>query len=293
MVSAKDVKELREKTGAGMLDCKKALEQTNGDIQKAIDYLREKGLSKAMSKQSRIAADGLADFVIEGNKAVIFEVNSETDFVAKNENFKELVTKIGQVLIQSEVKTVEEALQLKVGSETVEQLLFNLTAKIGEKLTLRRFERFTKEDNQAFAGYKHMGGKIVTLVTTTSKDEQVNKDLAMQVAAAKPQYLSREFVDQKTVEHEKEILTQQALNEGKPAAIVEKMIVGRLNKYFEDICLVDQAFIKDPNIRVSQYLKQHNAQVLSYTRLEVGEGMEKRCDNFAAEVEAQINAGKK
>ncbi len=287
-VTAQLVKELREKTGAGMMDCKSALEHTDGDIEKAIDYLREKGIAKAAKKAGRIAAEGLCSFAIEGNEAVIFELNSETDFVAKNAQFLELLDTVGQALLTSGVKSDEEALQVVVGGKTIETLLADATATIGEKISLRRVNRVTKTTEQGFGAYKHMGGRIAVLNVVNPANDEVAKDIAMHVAAQKPLYLDRTQVDQATLEHEKHILTQQALAEGKPANIVEKMVIGRLNKYLQDICLVDQGFVKDPDIKVSEYLKQNKTQVLSFVRLEVGEGIEKKQEDFAAEVMAQV-----
>jgi len=287
-ITAQMVKELREKTGAGMMDCKSALEHTQGDMEKAIDYLREKGIAKAAKKAGRIAAEGLCSVVVSGNEAVIYELNSETDFVAKNAQFLELIETVGQALVKSNVKTDEEALQLVVNGKTVETLLADATATIGEKISLRRVKRITKQAGQGFGAYKHMGGRIAVLAVLAAENEDVAKDIAMHIAAQKPQYLDRTQVDQQTLEHEKHILTQQALQEGKPANIVDKMVIGRLNKYLQDICLVDQGFVKDPDIKVSEYLKNNKNQVLSFIRLEVGEGIEKKQEDFAAEVMAQV-----
>ncbi len=287
-VTAQLVKELREKTGAGMMDCKNALEHTDGDIEKAIDYLREKGIAKAAKKAGRVAAEGLCSFAIEGNNAVIFELNSETDFVAKNAQFLELLDTVGQALLAAGVNNDEEALQVVVGGKTIETLLADATATIGEKISLRRVNRVVKTNEQGFGAYKHMGGRIAVLNVVSPANDDVAKDIAMHVAAQKPLYLDRTQVDQSLLEHEKHILTQQALAEGKPANIVEKMVIGRLNKYLQDICLVDQGFVKDPDIKVSEYLKQNKTQVLSFIRLEVGEGIEKKQEDFAAEVMAQV-----
>lgn len=287
-ITAQMVKELREKTGAGMMDCKSALEHTQGDMEKAIDYLREKGIAKAAKKAGRIAAEGLCSVVVSGNEAVIYELNSETDFVAKNAQFLELIETVGQALVKSNVKTDEEALQLVVNGKTIETLLADATATIGEKISLRRVKRITKQAGQGFGAYKHMGGRIAVLAVLAAENEDVAKDIAMHIAAQKPQYLDRTQVDQQTLEHEKHILTQQALQEGKPANIVDKMVIGRLNKYLQDICLVDQGFVKDPDIKVSEYLKNNKNQVLSFIRLEVGEGIEKKQEDFAAEVMAQV-----
>lgn len=285
-ITASMVKELREKTGAGMMDCKKALQETNGDIAKAIDYLRERGIAQAAKKSGRIAAEGLASFVVNGNEAVVFELNSETDFVAKNKDFLTLLDNVGNIILASGANNTEEALEAKTDEGTLNDLLTNATAKIGEKITLRRVSRFTKEDSQGFGAYSHMGGRIVSLVLLQNDNEEVGRDVAMHVAANNPKFLNRNSVDQATLDHEKEVLTNQALQEGKPANIVEKMVVGRINKFLQDICLVDQAFVKDPDIKVSGYLKANNNDVLSFVRLEVGEGIEKKEEDFAAEVAA-------
>jgi elongation factor Ts len=291
-ITAQMVKELRERTGAGMMDCKGALEHTNGDIEAAIDYLREKGIAKAAKKAGRVAAEGLCNVVVDGNTAVIFELNSETDFVAKNDRFLALLDTLADGLLKSSVTHTEEALALVINGKTVETLLADATATIGEKISLRRVSRVTKEANQGFGAYKHMGGRIAVLAVLATEDAEVGKDIAMHVAAQKPLYLDRSQVNQETLEHEKHVLTQQALAEGKPANIVEKMVIGRLNKYLQDICLVDQGFVKDPDIKVSEFLKQNKNQVLSFIRLEVGEGIEKKEEDFAAEVAAAANVGK-
>ncbi len=287
-ITAALVKELREKTGAGMMDCKNALEHTNGDIEAAVDYLREKGIAKAAKKAGRIAAEGLCSVAIEGNEAVIFELNSETDFVAKNEKFTDLINKVGLTILNSKATNTEEALALPVDGKTLETVLADATATIGEKISLRRVSRVVKNDGQGFGSYLHMGGRIAVLAVLETENADVAKDIAMHVAAQKPLYLDRTQVDQETLEHEKHILTQQSLAEGKPANIVEKMVIGRLNKYLQDICLVDQGFVKDPDIKVSAYLKQNQNSVLSFIRLEVGEGIEKKEEDFAAEVAAQV-----
>jgi elongation factor Ts len=271
-VTAQMVKELREKTGAGMMDCKKALTETNGDMDKAIDYLREKGIAKAAKKSDRIAAEGTTFIQSEGNTAVILEVNSETDFVAKNEGFQSLVKELAAHLLKNKPASVEEAEQQTMeNGSTVADFINAAIAKIGEKLTLRRFEIKSKTDNGAFGEYLHMGGRIgVLTVVEGTTDASVAKDVALHAAALNPKYVSRDEVSQDVVEHERQVLTQQALNEGKPEKIVAKMVEGRLSKYFEEICLVDQSFVQ------------------SFVRYEVGEGIEKRQDNFAEEVMNQI-----
>jgi elongation factor Ts len=288
-VTAQMVKELRERTGAGMMDCKGALDHTNGDIEAAIDYLREKGIAKAAKKAGRVAREGLCSVAVSNNKAVIFELNSETDFVAKNKQFLDLIETVGEALLNAEAKNDQEALKVMVGEKSIELLLADATATIGEKISLRRVSFIEKNEQLGFGAYKHMGGRIAVLAVLEKDDAEVAKDMAMHIAAQKPLYLDRTQVDQQTLEHEKHILTQQALAEGKPLNIVEKMIVGRLNKYLQDICLVDQGFVKDPDQKVSDYLKARQNKVLSFIRLEVGEGIEKQECDFAAEVAAQVS----
>lgn len=290
MITANMVKELREATGAGMLDCKKALTETNGNMEEAITWLREKGISKAAKKQTRIAAEGLAKAKVEGNKAVIVEVNSETDFVAKNPEFTGLVELIATAILSSNVKTVEEVMKLEVEGNTIENIIIDKTATIGEKLSFRRFELVEKEDNQVFGTYSHMGGKIVTLAVLEGTDEEVAKDVAMQIAAMRPLYLDKDSVPTERVEKEREILTEQAENEGLDANKLPMIVNGRLNKFYEEVCLLDQGFVKENKMKVSKYVESKNMKVLSFVRYEVGEGMEKREENFADEVAKQMNA---
>ena len=287
-VSASMVKELREATGAGMLDCKKALDETNGNIDEAIDWLREKGISKAAKKQSRVAAEGLALAKIKDNKAIIVEINSETDFVAKNEEFKSLVDVVADTLLESDAKAVEDALNTEVDGKKIEELIAEKSGTIGEKLTLRRFEIVTKEDNQVFGTYSHMGGKIVAL-TLLDKDLEVAKDIAMQVAAMRPLYLTREDVPEDVLEKERTILKEQAENEGLDPNKIDMIVNGRINKYYEEVCLVDQGFIKENKMKVNKYVESKNTKIINFVRYEVGEGMEKREENFADEVMKQIN----
>ncbi len=288
MVDAKTVAELRAKTGAGMMDCKKALSETNGDINAAIDYLREKGIAKAAKKESRIAAEGLANVYISGNKAVILEVNSETDFVSKNEEFTSMLDTIGNAILNSNAKTVEEALELPCEEGTIKDLIIAKTAKIGEKLSLRRIEVVEKTDDETFGSYLHMGGKIAVLTVLTGANEEVAKDVAMQAAAMKPEFVREDEIPTDRVEKERAIFKEQAMNEGKPAEIAEKMVEGRLKKFFKEICLVSQSFIKNGDIDVATYVKNNGGEVKSMIRYEVGEGMEKRNDNFAEEVMNQV-----
>lgn len=288
MFSAADVKNLREKTGAGMLDCKKALEACNGDMDQAVDWLREKGISKASKKESRIAAEGLSEILADGNKAVILEVNSETDFVAKNDEFKKFISTVGNTILNSEVTTMEEALELKVEDGTISNYLINLIAKIGEKISFRRFELVTKNDDQVFGVYSHMGGKISVLTVLDGNNEEVAKDVSMHAAAMRPAYMSREEVPEDVLNHEREIIKEQAINEGKPAEIAEKMVTGRINKYYKEVCLLEQAFVKDPDLSVEQYAKNNGCTIKKMVRFEVGEGIEKRNEDFASEVMNQI-----
>ena len=289
MISASLVKDLREETGAGMLDCKKALEATNGDFEAAKDWLREKGISKAEKKQSRIAAEGLANIYSNNNKAVIIEINSETDFVSKNDEFKEMIDTIGNTILNSDVTSMEDALNLDVNGTSINDYVVAKTAKIGEKLSFRRFEVVSKNDDEVFGEYLHMGGKIAVLTVIKGGTNEVAKDVAMQSAAMKPRYIFEEDVTEEDLAKEKEILKEQAMNEGKAPEIAEKMVEGRLKKFYKEQCLVDQAFIKDGDISVAKYLENNNATLVNMIRYEVGEGLEKREENFAEEVMKQVN----
>ena len=290
-ITAQMVKELRAKTGAGMMDCKKALTEVDGDIDKAIDYLREKGIAKAAKKADRVAAEGSTFIEVAGNEAVILEVNSETDFVAKNEGFQQLIKDLANHLLTNKPATLEEALEQKMDNgSTVSEYINAAIAKIGEKITLRRFVVSTKTDADAFGAYLHMGGRIGVLsILEGTTDEAVAKDVSMHVAAVNPKYVSRDQVSQEEAEREREVLTQQALNEGKPEKIVAKMVEGRLGKFFEDICLLDQSFVKNPDMKVREYVQSKGATVKGFVRYEVGEGIEKRVENFAEEVMNQVN----
>lgn len=287
-ISANMVKELREKTGAGMMDCKKALVETNGDMEKAIDYLREKGISKAAKKAERIAAEGLSNIYIKGNDAVVVELNSETDFVAKNAEFKELLDKIGNTILENNVTFMEEALNTKCGDETINDLIVNATAKIGEKISLRRFEKVTKTDSQVFGSYLHMGGKISSLTIIEGGNEEVARDVAMQAAAMRPQYINIESVPAEDLEREKAVIKEQVINEGKKPEFADKIVEGRIRKFYEETVLEEQAFIKDSGLTVKAYLENNKATLVKLVKYEVGEGMEKRNDDFAAEVMSQI-----
>ena len=293
MIKASDVKELREKTGAGMMDCKKALTETKGDMEKAVDWLREKGIAKAEKKASRIAAEGLSQIKIDGNNAVILEVNCETDFVASNEQFTNFIDELAKVLLDNEVETMEEAMELKLGEETVSERLINLTAKIGEKLSFRRFEKVEKDDTEVFGSYLHLGGKIASLVVLRGADEITAKEVAMQDAAMSPVAVRREDVPEEMVEREKEVIKEQIKNDeknnGKPEEIIEKMATGRLNKFFKEVCLIEQEYIKDSSLTAGDFVKNNDGEIVKAIRYQVGEGIEKKEEDFASEVMSQIN----
>lgn len=289
MVTIELVKELRELTGAGMLDCKKALEATEGNIEKASDWLREKGISKAAKKADRIAAEGLVNILIKGNKGVVIEVNSETDFVAKNEEFKKLIDLISNLVIDSDVNTVEDVLKLSTEEGTLNDTMASKIATIGEKLSFRRFESITKSDNEVFGSYTHMGGKIGVLVLLDGANEEVAKDVAMHTAAMRPKYLNVEAVPAEDREREREVQKQLAINEGKPADIAEKMVEGRIKKFYKEVCLSEQPFVKNDDVTVAEYVKSNGGTIKAMIRFEVGEGMQKREENFAEEVAKQIN----
>lgn len=288
-ITAALVKELRDMTGVGMMDAKKALVEVEGDIDKAVDFLREKGLAKAAKKADRIAAEGVTATYVDGNTAALIELNSETDFVAKNDKFQALVATVVKAIAEAKPATMEEALAVKVGDKTIEELILEGTTVIGEKLSLRRFEVLSKADGDAFGEYLHMGGRIGVLTVIEGSDDSVAaKDVAMHVAAINPRYVSREDVSEEDYKHEEKIQTEIALNEGKPANIVEKMIKGRMNKYLAEISLTEQAFVKNPDQTVAEFVASKGGKVKTFVRYEVGEGMEKRQDNFADEVAAQM-----
>lgn len=290
MFSASDVKALRDKTGAGMMDCKKALQESNGNMEDAVTWLREKGISKAAKKASRIAAEGLSDYLCEGNKIVLVELNCETDFVAKNEEFKALVKNVLKAIVNSDVKTIEEANELKLESgDTIGEAITAFTAKIGEKISFRRFEVISKTDDQTFGVYSHMSGKITVVVVLDGANNDVGKDVAMHVCAMKPTYISSDEIPLDVLEKEKTIYKEQAINDGKPADIAEKMVMGRINKFYKEVCLNDQEFFKEPGMSVSKYVSNNGGSIVKMIRYEVGEGIEKRQDNFAEEVKNQIN----
>ena len=289
MITASMVKELREKTGAGMLDCKKALEANTGDINASIDWLREKGISKAAKKADRIAAEGMAAILTKDNKAVIIEVNAETDFVAKNEKFTGMVNEILETIINSDVTTLEDAMKLETSEGTVEDLIVARTATIGEKLSFRRVEVVTKKDSESFGDYIHMGGKIAVLTVVDNASSEVAKDVAMHAAAMKPAYVKAEEVPTDVLEKEKDIMREQLLNEGKPADRIENILVGKVRKYYEEVCLENQIFVKAENKEtVADFVKNNGGTITTMVRFEVGEGMQKREENFADEVAKQM-----
>ena len=288
-ITAAQVKELRDRTGAGMMDCKKALTECDGDVTKAIDWLREKGIAKAAKKESRIAAEGLSKVVVEGNRACLVEINSETDFVAKNESFLKLLDVTTNTILHSDAKTNEEALALPVEGRTLNDLFIEAVATIGEKITLRRFQVIEKEDADLFGSYMHNGGQIsVALVLKNTTNEEVAKHMAMQIASMAPQYVSRDEMPAEVVEHERSIQVKivaedEALSK-KPEHVLKGIIEGRVSKSLQDMCLVDQIYFLDPNMKCGQYTKANNTEVKSFVRFLVGEGLEKREENFAEEV---------
>lgn len=288
-ITAALVKELRERTGAGMMDCKKALTAVEGDMDKAIDFLREKGLAAAAKKAGRIAAEGVVGYCLseDGKTGAIVEVNCETDFVAKTDNFKELVSKIAAHIVATKPADVDALLASEIEGQTVADLVTASIAKIGEKINVRRFALYEAPEGLV-AAYIHGGGKIGVLVEMKGGTAELGKDIAMQVAAANPSYLERTQVPAAELEHEKEVLAEQAKNEGKPEKIIEKMVLGRINKYYKEVCLVDQDFVKDPDQTISKLLKANNAEVLAFARFQLGEGIEKKQEDFAAEVMSQI-----
>lgn len=292
MITAGLVKELREKTGAGMMDCKKALEETNGDMAKAVDWLREKGIAKAAKKAGRIAAEGLTRVVAEGNKAAVIEVNSETDFVAKNEQFLTLIGQVANTVLVNQPADLDAANLLQVDGVTIDALVTEATATIGEKISFRRFELVEKTDGQTFGLYIHMGGKISALAVIEGGNDEVAKDIAMQVASMSPSFVSRNDMDENFIAHERQVQLGIAANDpalaNKPEKILAGIIEGRLSKSLQEMCLVDQVFFKNPEIKVAQYLKENNATCVRFVRYNVGEGIEKQADNFAAEVASMV-----
>lgn len=288
-MNASLIRELRDISGAGMMDCKKALEENDNDVKKATEWLREKGIAKAAKKAGRIAAEGLSTVLTNGNKAVILEINCETDFVAKNEKFQKFMDDVAETILNSNAKTNEEALALPCEEGTLNDYVTNMTATIGEKISFRRFTLIEKKDNENFGAYIHMGGKISVLTLLEGASEDVAKDVSMHAAAMRPEYVKKEQVPTEQLEHEKKILTEQAIAEGKPANIAEKMVMGRINKYYKEICLEEQEFVKDNSVSVGKFVSNNGGKIIDVIRYEVGEGLEKRQDNFAEEVAAQMN----
>ena len=291
MVTASQVKDLREKTGAGMMDCKKVLTETDGDMEKAIELLRERGIAKAAKKSGRVAAEGLVEAYVseDGKVGAVVEVNSETDFVSKNEEFKNFVMNVAKQIVEKNPADVETLLSqdsIEVPGKTVNEVLVEKIATIGENMNIRRFSRFEAEG--LVEKYIHGDGKIAVLVNMKKGTKEVAKDVCMQIAAARPEYLNEQSVPAERIEKEKEILKAQTMNEGKPEAIAEKIVEGRIGKFFSEICLVDQAFVKDPNKKVSQLLKETDSEVVEFARYEKGEGIEKKEENFAEEVMNQL-----
>ena len=287
-MNASLIRELRDISGAGMMDCKKALEENNNDVKKATEWLREKGIAKAAKKAGRIAAEGLSTVKVDGNKAVILEINCETDFVAKNEKFQKFMEDVANTILKSNAKTNEEALALSCQEGTLNDYVTSMTATIGEKISFRRFTLLEKNDDEHFGSYIHMGGKISVLTLLKGASEEVAKDVSMHAAAMRPEYVTKEQVPKEQVENEKKILTEQAMAEGKPANIAEKMVMGRINKYYKEICLEEQDFVKDNSITVGKFVSNNGGKIIDVIRYEVGEGLEKRQENFAEEVAAQM-----
>lgn len=287
-ISAAQVKELRDKTGVGMMDAKKALVETEGDMEKAVDVLREKGVAKAEKKSGRVAAEGIAAVAIKDNKAAIVEINCETDSVASTDKFKNLVTEVADKIAEEEPASVDDALALKTANGTVKDDVIETTQVTGEKISLRRFQVVEKGANQSFGSYIHNGGQIAALVVLDGADSATAKDVAMHVAAINPEYVNREQVPADRLAHEKDVLVKEALNEGKPEKIVEKMVEGRLNKWLSEISLDDQEFVKDSDQTVAHFVESKGGKVSSFIRFEVGEGIEKKADNFIDEVMNQI-----
>ncbi|MBQ9124594.1 MAG: elongation factor Ts [Acholeplasmatales bacterium] len=296
-ITAQMVKELREKTSAGMLDCKKALAATDGDMEAAVKWLREKGIAKAVKKEGLVAAEGLCSYAINGNKCVVFELNSQTDFVAQNAKFTALLDQVGQIIVNSNATNTEEALNVEAEGKSLNTVILEASGVIGEKISLRRVQVINKTDAQVFGAYKHMGGRIVTITVVEGNDEVVAKDIAMHVAALNPKYVSKDDIPAVEIEKEREVILAAALNENAQSAkpkpeniIAERIVPGRLEKNLKEICLLSQAFVKNPDQTVEAYVKGAKCVVCSFVRLEVGEGIEKQVTDFAAEVAAQTAA---
>ncbi|PIT87295.1 MAG: elongation factor Ts [Candidatus Magasanikbacteria bacterium CG10_big_fil_rev_8_21_14_0_10_40_10] len=287
-INTSDVAKLRVQTGAGMMDCKNALEEANGDMEKANEILRKKGIVKAAKRAGKIAAEGIVNVKSQGNRAVILEVNSETDFVAKNEDFQKVMVELTECALVNSGASLEEILKSQIAGQSVEDYLVSATAKAGEKIDLRRLSVLEKTDSDCFGAYIHMGGKIGVLVLLAgSTDENLARDIAMHAAAANPRYLDSASVPAEVVEKEKEIYTEQLKTEGKPANIMENILKGKLNKFYEEVCLVDQPYIKDDKKKIRELLPA-GSQLKAYVRFELGEGLEKQSKDFATEVAEQM-----
>ena len=296
-ITASMVKELREKTSAGMMDCKKALAATDGDMEAAVTWLRERGIAKAVKKEGAVAAEGLCSYAINGNKCVLFELNSQTDFVAQNAKFVSLLETVGQIIVNSNATNTEEALNVESDGKTLATIILEASGVIGEKISLRRVTVLNKTDDQVFGAYKHMGGRIVTVTLLDGNNEVVAKDVAMHVAALNPKYVSKDDIPAEAIAQEREVILHAALNENaqsnkpKPENIIaERIVPGRLEKQLKEICLLSQAFVKNPDQTVEAYVQGAKSHVVTFVRLEVGEGIEKAETDFAAEVAAQSAA---
>jgi len=293
--TAKDVMALREKTGAGVMDCKKALTDADGDMNKAADLLRERGIAKAEKKASRIAAEGIVACYIEGKVGVLVELNCESDFVAKNPQFSEIATEVSKVIVKYSPANVEALLACETAANgTVEEYLKGKIAIIGEKIAVRRFERY--ETNGFLESYIHLGGKLGVMLDmageATDAAKEVAHDVTLQIAFTKPAYLTKEEVSEETLAKEKEVLKQQAMNEGKPEAIAEKMVMGRIKKFYEENCLMEQAFIKDDSKKICELLKSAGATINNFVFFVMGEGLEKKSEDLSEEVAKQVAAMK-
>ena len=296
-ITAQMVKDLREKTSAGMLDCKKALTATDGDMEAAVTWLREKGIAKAVKKEGAVAAEGLCSYAIKGNKCVVFELNSQTDFVAQNAKFVDLLNKVGEIIVNSDATCTECALKVEAEGKDLNTIILEASGVIGEKISLRRVTVIEKNDSQVFGAYKHAGGRIVVVAVLDGNDEVVAKDVAMHVAAMGPKYVSKDDIPAEEVAKEREIILATALNENATSAkpkpeqiIADKIVPGRLEKSLKEICLLSQAFVKNPDQTVEAYVAGAKSKVVTFTRLAVGEGIEKQEVDFAAEVAAQSAA---
>ena len=287
-ITAAQVKELRERTGAGMMDVKKALVKADGDMDKATDILRESGAAKAAKKSGRIAAEGLAAFDVEGNNAVLVEINSETDFVSSNDKFVKFVDDVTKAILAAKPADLEAAMNVPLGEGTIASAETELTAVIGEKITLRRFTILTKKDNEVFGAYKHNNGAIIAVTILDGDNAEAAKNIAMHVAAINPEYLDKSQVPAEVLEHQTDVFTKETEKEGKPSKIIPKIVEGRMNKYLAEICLVDQPYVKDSDMTVAEYVKSVKSEVKNFVRYEVGEGIEKKQEDFAAEVREQM-----